>query len=96
MANLMHKPCLYSDEATAWFMSQSKAALADMLTEVMRVDSGRCDDEAKAADAESRFAQILAARKSLRGLPKRLSGNARSDFLAAGGWHGKLGDTDAR
>ena len=51
MASLMHKPCLYGDEATAWLMRQSKAALADMLTEVLRLESGQCDDEATAAAA---------------------------------------------
>ena len=86
MANLMHKPTIYSDSATAWFMQQSKAALADMLTEIMRLDSGCCDDPATAEAAEQRFAPILDARKSLRGLPKRMDAQTRNKFLADGGW----------
>lgn len=89
MANLMHKPCLYSDEATTWLMRQSKAALADMLTEILRLDTGRCDDEATAADAEQRFAQVLEARKRLRGLPKRLDAAVRDEFVRSGSWNGE-------
>jgi hypothetical protein len=86
VGNLMHKPCLYADEATAWFMRQSKAALADMLTEVMRLESGRCDDGATAEAAEQKFAPVLAARTKLRGLPKRMDPETRSRFLETGGW----------
>lgn len=86
MANLMHKPTLYNDAATAWLMSQSKAALADMLTEVLRLDSGRCDDEATAEYAAERFHSILDARKGLRGLPKRLDSDARTAWTNGGGW----------
>lgn len=86
MANLMHKPTLYNDPATAWLMSQSKAALADMLTEVLRLESGRCDDPATAEAAEARFAGVLKARAGLRGLPKRLDAEARGKFMADGGW----------
>lgn len=85
MGNLMHKPCLHSDEATAWFMRQSKAALADMLTEVMRLESGRCDEPATAAACEEKFGSLLESRKRLRGLPKR-SAN-REQFLQTGGWN---------
>ena len=89
MSNLMHKPTLYHDQATEWLMRQSKAALADMLTEVLRLDSGRCDEQATAVAAEEKFAGILAARKRLRGLPKKLDSEARNKFLADGGWEGK-------
>jgi hypothetical protein len=70
MANLMHKPTLYSDPATAWFMQQSKAALADMLTEIMRLDSGCCDDPATAEAAEQRFATILDSSQVFAGFAK--------------------------
>ena len=86
MASLMHKPCLYGDEATAWLMRQSKAALADMLTEVLRLESGQCDDEATAAAAEARFASVLQAPVWLRGLPKKMDANTRDAFVASGGW----------
>ena len=86
MANLMHKPTLYNDAATAWLMQQSKAALADMLTEVLRLDSGRCDDEATAEYAAERFQSILDARKGLRGLPKKIDAATRSAWVDAGGW----------
>lgn len=89
MSNLMHKPTLYRDQATGWLMRQSKAALADMLTEILRLDSGRCDDEATAEAAAEKFAGILAARKRLRGLPKKMDAETRSKFLADGGWEGK-------
>ncbi|MBU6223133.1 MAG: hypothetical protein KGR24_10365 [Planctomycetes bacterium] len=88
MANLMHRPCLYSDPATAWFMAQSKAALADMLTEVLRRDSGRCDDPATAEAAEAAFGDVVAARSRLRGLPKRLDRAARESWTASGEWNG--------
>jgi len=74
MANMMHRPCLYDDPATAWFMSQSKAALADMLTDVLRRESDCCDDPAGALDAETAFGCVLDARKGLRGASKRLPG----------------------
>jgi hypothetical protein len=77
MANLMHRPCLYSDPATTWLMSQSKAAMADMLTEVLRRESGQCDDPATAEAAEAAFGAVVAARRNLRGLPKRLDNAAR-------------------
>lgn len=80
MANLMHKPTLYSDPATAWLMKQSKAALADMLTEMLRLDSGLCDNPATAEAAEQRFAGLLKAREGLRGLPKRLDPAVRSQW----------------
>lgn len=80
MANLMHKPTLYNDPATQWFMRQSKAALADMLTEMMRLDSGSCDCPASAEAAEQRFAGLLEARTGLRGLPKRLDRAARAEW----------------
>lgn len=86
MANLMHKPTLYRDAATAWLMTQSKAALADMLTEMLRLDSGRCDDEATAEYAAERFQSILDARKALRGLPKRLDAATRTGWIESGGW----------
>jgi len=86
MANLMHKPTLYNDPATAWLMRQSKAALADMLTEMLRLHSGRCDDPATAEAAESQFCNILEARKSLRGLPKKLDAETRSRWTANGEW----------
>lgn len=85
MANLMHKPTLYRDPATAWLMQQSKAALADMLTEMLRLDSGFCDNPATAEAAERRFAGLLKARDGLRGLPKRLDCETRSRWLAEGG-----------
>lgn len=85
MANLMHKPTLYSDPATFWLMRQSKAALADMLTEMLRLDSGFCDNPATAEAAEQRFAGVLKAREGLRGLPKRLDRETRSRWLAEGG-----------
>ena len=78
MANLMHRPTLYHDPATSWLMQQSKAALADMLTEVLRRDSGACDDPATAEMAEREFGRVVEARKSLRGLPKRLDPSVRS------------------
>jgi hypothetical protein len=87
MANLMHKPTLYNDPATAWLMRQSKAALADMLTEILRLDSGRCDDPATADAAEARFAPILAAREKLRGLPKKMDAATRDQWVADGGWN---------
>lgn len=83
MGNLMHKPCLYRDEATAWFMRQSKAALADMLTEVMRLESGQCDEPASADACEEKFGSLLESRKRLRGLPKRSANRER--FLETGG-----------
>ena len=86
MANLMHKPTLYSDPATEWLMTQSKAALADMLTEVLRLESGYCDDPATAEAAEARFSGVLNARTGLRGLPKRLDSEARGRFIADGAW----------
>jgi len=82
MANLMHKPTLYDDPATAWLMRQSKAALADMLTELLRLDSGQCDEPATEAAAVARLAGILHARKSLRGLPKRASVRAEASAEA--------------
>ena len=72
MANMMHRPCLYDDPATAWFMAQSKAALADMLTDVMRRESQCCDDPATAEAAEKTFFGVLDARKGLRGAPTRI------------------------
>lgn len=87
MANPMHKPTLYNDAATAWLMQQSKAALADMLTEVLRLDSGRCDDEATAEYAAERFQPILDARKGLRGLPKNLDAGTRNAWVESGGWY---------
>lgn len=86
----MHKPCLHNDEATGWFMKQSKAALADMLTEVMRLESGRCDDPATAAACEEKFGSLLEQRKRLRGLPKRSENRER--FLNDGGWLGRKED----
>lgn len=86
MSNLMHKPCLYNDPATAWLMRQSKAALADMLTEVLRLESGRCDDPASEELAAGRFSSVLDARKNLRGLPKKMGKETRDTFLATGGW----------
>lgn len=53
-------------------MRQSKAALADMLTEELRLQSESCDDPATEYMAKARFAGIIEARKSLRGLPKKL------------------------
>lgn len=82
MASLMHKPTLYRDPATAWLMQQSKAALADMITEMLRLDSGSCDDPATAEVAEQRFAGLLKAREGLRGLPKRLDPAVRSKWNA--------------
>ena len=87
MANLMHKPTLYADPATAWLMRQSKAALADMLTEMLRLESGCCDDAATAEAAESRLAGILKAREGLRGLPKKLDSETRDRWMAEGGWN---------
>ena len=72
MGHLMHKPCLYTDEATLWLMAQSKSALADMLTEVLRLDSDCFDDEATAHAAEERFSRVLTLRKQLRGLSKAM------------------------
>jgi hypothetical protein len=80
MASLMHKPTLYRDPATAWLMQQSKAALADMITEILRLDSGSCDAPATAEEAEQRFAGLLKAREGLRGLPKRLDPQVRSKW----------------
>ena len=74
MANMMHRPCLYDDPATAWFMLQSKAALADMLTDVMRRESDCCDNPATAEAAETAFGRVLDERKGLRGASKRLPG----------------------
>lgn len=88
MANLMHRPCLYSDPATEWFMRQSKAALADMLTEVIRRESGRCDDPATAEAAQAAFGGVIAARSHLRGLPKRLDRATRESWTAGGQWNG--------
>lgn len=85
MANLMHRPCLYGDPATAWLMQQSKAALADMLTEVLRRESGQCDDPATAEAAEAAFGNVVAARSHLRGLPKRLDKADRESWAASGG-----------
>lgn len=86
MGNLMHKPTLYSDPATAWLMGQSKAALADMLTEVLRLGSECCDDPATAEAAAERFAHVLLARKRLRGLPKKLDSDTRERWEKTGGW----------
>lgn len=85
MANLMHKPTLYSDPATAWLMRQSKAALADMVTEMLRLDSGRCDDPATAEHAQERFGSLLIAREGLRWLPKRLDRETRGEWISSGG-----------
>jgi len=85
MGSLMHKPCLYGDPATAWLMQQSKAALADMLTEILRCESECCDEPATSEAAEARFASVVAARKNLRGLPKRSENRER--FHAEGGWN---------
>lgn len=84
MANLMHKPTLYSDPATVWLMQQSKAALADMLTELLRLESGRCDDPATAEHAQERFGAILHHRASLRGLPKRRAQPAAGSHCGEG------------
>jgi hypothetical protein len=84
MANMMHRPTLYRDAATRWLMKQSKAALADTLTEVLRLDSGRCDEPATSAAAEQRFASVLAARRKLRGAPKRLDAAVRESWIAEG------------
>jgi len=80
MANLMHRPTLWSDPATLWFLSQSKAALADMLTEVLRRDSGERPATAEAAAAA--FGGVVEARSHLRGLPKRLDRDYREAFLS--------------
>jgi len=72
MGHLMHKPCLYTDEATLWLMAQSKSALADMLTEVLRLDSDCFDDEATAHAAEERFSRVLDLRKQLSSLSKAM------------------------
>jgi hypothetical protein len=85
----MHKPTLYSDPATAWLMRQSKAALADMVTEMLRRDSGHCDDPATVEHAQEQFGSLLLAREGLRGLPKRLGSAARGGWLAGGGWRPK-------
>ena len=71
VASLMHKPTLYSDPATRWLMKQSKAALADMLTEVLRCESESCDEPATATAAETKFAGVLERCRQLRGLSKR-------------------------
>jgi len=84
MANMMHRPTLYRDPATRWLMEQSKAALADMLTEVLRLDSGLCDDPATAEAAEAKFATLLEARRKLRGLPKRLDSAVRGEWIERG------------
>ena len=67
---LMHKPTLYDDPATKWLMQQSKAALADMLTEVLRCEQESADDPATAAAAEAKWGGLLERRKALRGLAK--------------------------
>lgn len=67
MAHLHNKPTMYDDAATQWFMRQSKAALADMLTEALRLENGRCDDEATAEEAAERWQQMVDARKKLAG-----------------------------
>ncbi len=71
MANLLHKPTLYNDPATAYLMRQSKAALADMLTEILRCEQESCDDPATAAAAEARLAGILSRRDRIKAEPKR-------------------------
>jgi hypothetical protein len=86
MANMMHRPTLYCDAATRWLMKQSKAALADMLTEVLRLDSGCCDDPATAEAAEAKFATLLEARRKLSGLPKRLDAAVRSEWIGRGAY----------
>ncbi len=71
MANLLHKPTLYSDPATAYLMRQSKAALADFVTELLRCEQESCDDPATAEAAESRIASIINRRSQLKAAPKR-------------------------
>jgi hypothetical protein len=63
---LNKKPTLYDDPATTWLMEQSKAALADMLTEVLRLDQESADDPASREAAEKRFGTIVARRHDLK------------------------------
>lgn len=70
---LMHKPNLYTDPATVWLMGQSKAALADMLTEVLRCEQESADEPASAEAAEKKFAGVLESRKALKGLAKKFA-----------------------
>lgn len=66
VGSLMHKPTLYDDPATRWLMKQSKAALADMITDFLRTEQESADEPATAQSAEARFAGLLERRKSLR------------------------------
>lgn len=63
---LNKKPTVYQDPATKWLMSQTKAALADMLTEVLRLEQESADDPATAEAAEAKFARVLAMRDGLK------------------------------
>ena len=68
MAHMFNKPTLYDDDATTWLMTQSKAALADMVTELLRCGNECCDDEVSAEQAKERFAVLLTARKGLKSI----------------------------
>lgn len=60
------KPPLYDDPATRWLMAQSKAALADMLTEVLRLEQESADDPASEKAAEERFGAVLLRRAGMK------------------------------
>lgn len=72
MAHMYHKPTLYRDEATTWLMTQSKAALADMVTELLRCGNECCDEEVSAEQAKERFAVLLTARKGLQSIREEI------------------------
>jgi hypothetical protein len=65
---LNKKPNLYDDPATAWFMEQSKAALADIATELLRLQLGECDTPASREAAEAMFGKLIEERKGLKSI----------------------------
>lgn len=52
----------YADEGTRWLMLLSKAALADICTELVRLHCGHADDEITADEAQQAAEPTLRAR----------------------------------
>ena len=75
MAHMFNKPTIYNDAATKWLMTQSKAALADMVTELLRCGNECCDDEVSAEQAKERFETLLNARKDLKSIRETIREN---------------------
>lgn len=56
------KQCLYDDPAVKVLSRLSKAALVDVLVDILRRDSGSCDDPVSEADAIAAVALVLQQR----------------------------------